>query len=290
MPASAALLSHKEIQVVRSRVLSTVAALAGITPIVVAVMPAGVAHAHGYVSSPASRQAQCAQGVVSCGDIRYEPQSAEGPKGLRSCSGGVGRFAELDDDDKGWRVHPVGRTVSFTWKVTAPHRTANWEYYIGDTRVGFVDGGNEPPPQTFTHSIDLGDITGRHRLLAIWNIGDTANAFYSCIDLDINGGGSPTSPTHPTTTAPTTAAPPTTAPPTTTTPRPPTTTAPPPTTPPHQHPTTDRPTAEPWRQGATYRIGDVVSYNGIHYSCRQAHTVHDPNWTPPNTPALWQRL
>ena len=38
----------------------------------VAVAPAA---AHGYISSPPSRQANCARGAVAnCGDIVYEPQ------------------------------------------------------------------------------------------------------------------------------------------------------------------------------------------------------------------------
>ncbi|MGS2810754.1 carbohydrate-binding protein [Nocardia sp. MW-W600-9] len=37
-------------------------------------------------------------------------------------------------------------------------------------------------------------------------------------------------------------------------------------------------------------MGDKVTYQGVTYSCRQAHTVHDPNWTPPNAPALWSRV
>ncbi|NNH75457.1 cellulose-binding protein [Nocardia uniformis] len=261
--------------------LSTVGIALGISPIFVATMPAGVANAHGYVSSPASRQAQCAQAVVACGEIKYEPQSVEGAKGLRSCSGGVGRFSELDDDGKGWKVHPVGRTVSFSWQLTAQHRTANWEYYIGNTRVGVVEGNNAIPPQSFSHSVDLGGFTGRQKLLAIWNIGDTAAAFYSCVDLDISGGGAPT-----TTKPSTTTKPPTTTRPSTTNP-PATTTRPPATTPPT---TTEPPGDRNWRQGATYAIGDVVSHNGVRYRCLQGHTVHDPNWAPPNTPALWQRL
>lgn len=285
---------------VRRTMLSTVGIAVGISPILVAMMPAGVANAHGYVSSPASRQAQCAQGVVACGEIKYEPQSVEGTKGLRSCSGGVGRFSELDDDGKGWQVHSVGRTVSFSWQLTAQHRTANWEYYIGNTRVGLVEGNNAIPSQSFSHSIDLGSFTGRQKLLAIWNIGDTAAAFYSCIDLDIGGSGTPTTTKPSTTTPPATTNPPTTTrppsttnPPETTTTRPPaTTTRPPSSSPSHTHhpTTTTRPDTQDWQQGATYAIGDVVSYNGVRYRCLQAHKVYDPNWAPPNTPALWQRL
>ena len=163
-----------------------VAAATGValTPALVVAL-AGTASAHGYINSPPSRQAQCAQGIVQCGDIKYEPQSVEGPKGLRSCSGGVARFAELDDDSKGWRATKVGRTVTFTWTFTARHRTTNWEYYIGGTRVGVFSGNDSQPPATVSHTVNLGNVSGRKKLLAIWNIADTANAFYSCVDLQV---------------------------------------------------------------------------------------------------------
>lgn len=160
------------------------AAGAALTPALVVAL-AGAASAHGYINSPPSRQAQCAQGIVQCGDIKYEPQSVEGPKGLRSCNGGNARFAELNDDSKGWRATKVGRTVTFTWTFTALHRTTNWEYYIGGTRVGVVSGNNAPPPSTVSHTINLGNVSGRQKLLAIWNIADTSNAFYSCVDLQV---------------------------------------------------------------------------------------------------------
>ncbi|MFR9750076.1 lytic polysaccharide monooxygenase auxiliary activity family 9 protein [Nocardia sp. 004] len=175
------------------RMLSLVGVAAGIAPIVVAVLPAATAGAHGYISSPLSRQAQCAQGLVSCGDIKYEPQSVEGPKGLMNCSGD--KYTELDDDSKGWQVQDVGTTVDFTWTNTAQHRTANWEYYIDNTLIEEVDGNNEMPGDTVTHTIDLGQYSGYQKLIAIWNIGDTANAFYSCVDLNVDGSGSDTTDT-----------------------------------------------------------------------------------------------
>jgi hypothetical protein len=76
-----------------------------------------------------------------------------------------------------------------------------------------------------------------------------------------NGGGTTTPPT----TGPTT--------------RPPTT----------QPPTTRPPTATTWVPGHAYKVGDVVTYNGVRYRCLQAHTSIT-TWEPPNTPALWQRL
>jgi chitin-binding protein len=113
------------------------------------------AQAHGYVSSPPSRQALCAQGrVKNCGQIQYEPQSVEGPKGLRSCSGGNSRFAVLDDESKGWPATSVGRSVTFNWVFTARHATSNFEYYVGNTRFASFDGGGkQPPPPSRTRSI-----------------------------------------------------------------------------------------------------------------------------------------
>jgi predicted carbohydrate-binding protein with CBM5 and CBM33 domain len=163
----------------------TVLAAVGVTPLALLVMPAGAASAHGYVSGPPSRQAQCAAGTVQCGEIKWEPQSVEGPKGLRSCSGGNARFAELDDDAKGWQATGVSRTVTFTWKFTAPHRTQDFEYYLGDRRVAVFDGGGQQPPSPLSHTVDLGDVSGRQKLLAVWNIHDTANAFYACVDLQV---------------------------------------------------------------------------------------------------------
>ncbi|SFQ69019.1 chitin-binding protein [Amycolatopsis arida] len=156
----------------------------GIAPLIATALP-GVANAHGYVSSPPSRQAQCAQGWVSCGQIKWEPQSVEGPKGLRSCSGGNARFAELDDDNKGWRATRVGRTVTFTWTFTARHRTSNYEYYLGNQRIAVFSGGNTQPPPTVSHQVNLGGVSGRQKVLAIWNIADTPNAFYACVDLQV---------------------------------------------------------------------------------------------------------
>jgi predicted carbohydrate-binding protein with CBM5 and CBM33 domain len=165
-----------------------VAAAAGVllAPVLVVLNPAGIASAHGYVNSPASRQAQCAQGTVSCGNIKYEPQSVEGPKGLKSCNGGNSQFAELNDNGKGWKASPVGRTATFTWTFTARHRTANYEYWIGNDKVADISGNNQQPPQTVSHQVNLGNHTGRQTVLAVWNIADTTNAFYSCIDLQVS--------------------------------------------------------------------------------------------------------
>lgn len=165
------------------RRIAAVAAGVLAAPLVSVALPSAPAFAHGYISSPPSRQAQCAAKTVSCGSIQWEPQSVEGPKGLRSCNGGVAGFAELNDNNKGWRVSNTGRTVTFTWVFTARHRTANYEYYVGGQRIATINGNNQQPPASVSHTVTLPS-SGRQTVLAIWNIGDTANAFYACVDVN----------------------------------------------------------------------------------------------------------
>ncbi|WP_433825466.1 lytic polysaccharide monooxygenase [Actinoplanes sp. CA-015351] len=152
-------------------------------------LAASPAAAHGYVSSPPSRQALCAQGVMSCGQIKYEPQSVEGPKGLKTCNANVAGFAELNDDSRGWPATSVSTSQTFTWVNTARHATANWEYWIGNTRVASFSGNNQQPPATLSHTVNLSGFSGRQKILAVWNISDTTNAFYSCIDVNVGGSG-----------------------------------------------------------------------------------------------------
>ncbi|MER5368805.1 lytic polysaccharide monooxygenase auxiliary activity family 9 protein [Streptomyces sp. NPDC002722] len=156
-----------------------------LAPVLALSLPVGSASAHGYISSPPSRQAQCAAGTVSCGEIKYEPQSVEGPKGLTSCSGGNGRFAELDDDSKGWQVTPVSRSTSFQWVLTARHATSTWQYFAGGRKIAEFNDNGAQPGATVTHQVDFGALTGRQKVLAVWNIADTANAFYACIDVNV---------------------------------------------------------------------------------------------------------
>ncbi|GAA3641608.1 chitin binding protein [Lentzea atacamensis] len=162
------------------------AALAGVlaAPLVLVALPTGTAFAHGYVSSPASRQAQCASRTISCGAIQYEPQSVEGPKGLKSCHANLQQFAELSNDNKGWRVHNVGSTVTFNWTFTARHRTRDYDYFVDGRKVANFSGNNQQPPATVSHKVNVPK--GKHKVLAVWNIGDTAMAFYSCIDVNVS--------------------------------------------------------------------------------------------------------
>lgn len=41
-----------------------------------------------------------------------------------------------------------------------------------------------------------------------------------------------------------------------------------------------------WTAWTTYKVGDIVTYSGKSYTCRQLHTAL-PGWEPSNVPALW---
>ncbi|MGW6918304.1 lytic polysaccharide monooxygenase auxiliary activity family 9 protein [Kitasatospora sp. NPDC054939] len=170
------------------------------------------AQSHGYISTPPSRAGLCAANVVkNCGDIRWEPQSVEGPKGFPTrgpadgtiCAGGNTRFAQLDDPRNGaWPATKLtaGQQQTFTWKFTARHATTNFTYYL--TKPGYsatqkvtranleltpfltVPYGGAQPPSTLSHNATVpGGRSGHHVVVAVWEIADTANAFYSCIDV-----------------------------------------------------------------------------------------------------------
>jgi hypothetical protein len=179
----------------RRRTVANAAAMA-LAPVLLLLFPSSRAGAHGWVTSPPSRQQLCAsRSVPDCGQVVFEPQSVEAPKGARSCSGGSA-FAVLDDAGRGWPATRSGSTVTFQWRLTAAHRTTTWEYYVdGRLHQRFDEGNRQPDPAT-AHTL-RGLPSGRHKILAIWNIADTPMAFYSCIDLQVNGGGGQPPPSGP---------------------------------------------------------------------------------------------
>ncbi|KUN01386.1 chitin-binding protein [Streptomyces yokosukanensis] len=175
----------------------------------------GGASGHGYTDLPISRQKLCANGTVpDCGDIQYEPQSVEGPKGFPAagpadgqiCNGGLSRFAQLSSpatpSGGAWPTTKVtgGQTYTFRWQFTAMHATTDFKYYV--TKLGWnqnhalsrsdldltpfltVPYNGQRPPATLSHSGTLpSGLSGHHVILAVWTIADTGNAFYACSDV-----------------------------------------------------------------------------------------------------------
>ncbi|MFD3520596.1 lytic polysaccharide monooxygenase [Streptomyces sp. NPDC058653] len=188
------------------------AAVLGLAVAGVSLLATGSATSHGYTDSPISRQKLCQNGTVTgCGNIQWEPQSVEGPKGFpaagpadgKICAGGNGQFAQLDDPRGGnWPATSVagGQSYSFRWQFTARHSTSDFRYYITKngwdptkplTRAALdpqpfmtVPYNNMQPPATLVHQGSMpGGKSGKHIVLAVWNVADTSNAFYACSDV-----------------------------------------------------------------------------------------------------------
>ncbi|MEW2285437.1 lytic polysaccharide monooxygenase [Streptomyces sp. NPDC047841] len=175
----------------------------------------GGASGHGYTDLPISRQKLCQNGTVAnCGQIQWEPQSVEGPKGFPAggpadgqlCNAGLSQFAPLSaprtPSGAAWPTTKVtgGQSYTFRWQFTAMHATTDFKYYV--TKPGWNQDHNlsrsdlnltpfltvpyngQRPPATLSHSGTLPTgLSGHHVILAVWTIADTGNAFYACSDV-----------------------------------------------------------------------------------------------------------
>jgi lytic chitin monoxygenase len=148
--------------------------------------------------------------VQNCGQIQWEPQSTEGPKGFpgsgpadgKLCSAGLAQFDELNDQRGGaWPVTQLtsGQKYTFKWHLTAAHSTTDFAYYITKPRwyqsapltrpalelTPFlrVQMNGARPASDVSHTGRVPNRTERHMILAVWTIADTANAFYQCSDV-----------------------------------------------------------------------------------------------------------
>src|SRR5688500_9197322 len=145
------------------------------------------AQAHGWITNPPSRADHCATGQVDfdCGGLQYEPQSVEAPKGSMQCSGGSS-FSVLDDDSLAWPRTTISGDTTFRWQITARHSTSTWEYFVDGQLFKTVDDGGAQPGATVEHTL-TGLPAGDHTIFARWNIADTVNAFYQCVDVTVSG-------------------------------------------------------------------------------------------------------
>ncbi|GKU78315.1 lytic polysaccharide monooxygenase [Paenibacillus sp. L3-i20] len=181
------------------------------------------ASAHGYVEGPSSRAYLCKLGQnTNCGAIIYEPQSLEAAKGFPAAGPADGKIASangafplLDQQSSTrWtKVNISSGQVTFNWKLTAAHATTSWKYYITKqnwnpdsalTRASFeltpfcsVNHGGTRPPFTYSDTCNVPSRTGYQVILAVWEIADTANAFYNVIDVNFGSSNDTTAPTAP---------------------------------------------------------------------------------------------
>lgn len=184
------------------------------------------ANAHGYVGNGQSdvKARAVTTGNTNLGPVQWDPQSVEGPKGFsldpatggpadgRIASAGDAKWSNLDaQSPERWVEHEVdaGQTLNIGWHYTAPHKSAQWHYYI--TKTGWdqnapLNRGELQPltvvkhdgsaaPQNTAHKVKLpADHTGDHVILAVWDVADTTNAFYNVIDVHIDGEAGPVQP------------------------------------------------------------------------------------------------
>ncbi|MGY3569978.1 N-acetylglucosamine-binding protein GbpA [Vibrio paucivorans] len=181
--------------------------------------------AHGYISETeegiaASRVALCKYATpdtgeknTDCGPIQWEPQSVEGPEGFPEAgpedgeiaSGGVAGTANLNEQraDRWVKRAITAGPQEFEWTFTANHVTKDWKYYITQpnwnpnevlTRSSFdltpfceIDGNMVQPPKHTVHQCNVPEREGYHVILAVWDVGDTAAAFYNVIDVSFEG-------------------------------------------------------------------------------------------------------
>ncbi|MFD0590970.1 lytic polysaccharide monooxygenase [Paenibacillus sp. GCM10027627] len=179
--------------------------------------------AHGYVQNPPSRGYLCNTTVnTGCGDARYNPHNLEALKGWPAAgpadgqiASAAGRYPLLDAQTSSrWsKVSMTAGPRTFQWSLSAAHSTASWKYYITKqnwdpnaplTRDQFdlVPFCNIPytgsPPNPYSSTCNVPARTGYQVILAVWEVADTANAFYNVIDADFGTPPELIPPTDPT--------------------------------------------------------------------------------------------
>ncbi|WP_345828050.1 lytic polysaccharide monooxygenase [Erwinia sp. HDF1-3R] len=188
------------------------------------------AWSHGFVMDPPSRALLCDKITMhnpgyageknkNCGNIQYEPQSLEAPKGYPASGpkdGQIGsanntRGPELDaaGKDRWVKTEISAGKNQFHWYFTAPHPTTKYEYFITKnnwnpeqplTRASFenkpfctiqADGSRPGAGASVTHICDVPEREGYQEILAVWTVDDTSNAFYNVIDVEFAGHNTP---------------------------------------------------------------------------------------------------
>ncbi|MFI1396099.1 lytic polysaccharide monooxygenase [Streptomyces sp. NPDC020681] len=205
----------------------TAAAIAGVVPLVLTIVTAGVAQAHGAPTDPVSRVAACGpegaqRASAACGaavaanggetfdawdnlrvaDVRGRDRQVI-PDG-HLCSAGLDAYKGLDVARADWPATPLkaGRDFTLTYRSTIPHK-GTFSLYL--TKQGYDpaaplrwdDLAAEPFAKATDPRLENGayrirgklptDLTGRHMLYTVWRNTDTPDTYYSCSDVDLGG-------------------------------------------------------------------------------------------------------
>ncbi|WP_231758733.1 lytic polysaccharide monooxygenase [Microbulbifer elongatus] len=125
------------------------------------------------------------------------------------CAGGRDKYAGMNLARSDWQATPItpkaDGTFDFVFWGTAPHATDAWVFYI--TRNGYT--GNEPlkwddlfefcrlgnvpvgADKRYTLNCPLPQLTGKHVIYTTWQRSDSPEAFYTCTDVILGDGGTP---------------------------------------------------------------------------------------------------
>ena len=121
------------------------------------------------------------------------------------CSGNNSMYRGLDLDRNDWQTTSIAPDANgqfeFQFKATAAHATKDWLLYV--TRDGwsptqtlkwsdldlFCQLGNTPLQTNNIYKLQckLPQRTGRQLIYAVWQRSDSAEAFYTCVDVSFNG-------------------------------------------------------------------------------------------------------
>lgn len=183
-----------------------------------------IANLHGYSYVPASRAYLCNQHINrNCGNIQWEPQSVEAPKGFplhgpmnKELASAGSRFRELDEYGKSrWifndylvKLEDNHYVLPIKWFLSAVHRNTNFRVYISkdeaneevplsrdlfnlvnyceDGYYGEIPVGSEYFAHCKVPKERLQHLVNKKLFLyLIWDIADTVNAFYQLADVTL---------------------------------------------------------------------------------------------------------
>ncbi|WP_051687235.1 lytic polysaccharide monooxygenase [Microbulbifer sp. HZ11] len=125
------------------------------------------------------------------------------------CAGGRSKYAGMNLARSDWQATPItpkaDGTFDFIFWGTAPHATDDWVFYI--TRSGYTGSeplkwsdmfefcrlGNVPvgADKRYTLNCPLPQLTGKHVIYTTWQRADSPEAFYTCTDVILGDGGTP---------------------------------------------------------------------------------------------------